>query len=115
MRFSRTQRLLGRNAFQPVFRTGRRRGTGGLVAIAAPGPGPGARLGISVAKRQIPRAVDRNCLRRLVRESFRKAQGRLRGLDVVVVVRARCLERDRQAISKTLDKLWSALSSCKPP
>lgn len=114
MRFLRSQRLVGQKSFRRVFRSGRRRGAAGLVVIAAPGPGPRPRLGISAARRQIRRAVDRNRLRRLVRESFRQAQDRLQGLDVVVVVRAPCLGCDRRAISRTLDKLWNGLSPCDP-
>lgn len=44
----------------------------------------GARLGIVVGKRVAPRAVDRNFVKRLIREMFRKEQWRLNGLDVVV-------------------------------
>lgn len=46
-----------------------------------------ARLGIIAARRAIPRAVDRNRGKRLVREVFRAAQRRLAPLDVVVQLR----------------------------
>jgi ribonuclease P protein component len=46
-----------------------------------------ARLGIVVAKRNVKLAVERNKLKRLIRESFRRQQEQLSGLDVVVVVK----------------------------
>lgn len=46
-----------------------------------------ARLGIVVAKRNVKLAVDRNKLKRQIRESFRQQQLTLAGLDVVVVVK----------------------------
>lgn len=46
-----------------------------------------ARLGLVVAKRNVKLAVARNKLKRLIRESFRRQQVQLNGLDVVVVVK----------------------------
>lgn len=46
---------------------------------------PYARLGLAIAKRAVPSAVDRNRIRRLIRESFRYRQSKLVGLDIVVV------------------------------
>jgi len=47
-----------------------------------------ARLGMVVAKRQFKRAVDRNQLRRIIRETFRLYSPNLPKLDVVVKVQA---------------------------
>lgn len=46
-----------------------------------------ARLGMVVAKRNVKLAVDRNKLKRLIRESFRLQHQQMQGLDVVVVVK----------------------------
>ena len=43
-----------------------------------------ARLGVVVAKRFLRRAVDRNLVRRLVREIFRKQHGDMPTCDVIV-------------------------------
>lgn len=45
------------------------------------------RLGVIVAKRYVKKAVVRNRVRRLIRESFRQHQALLLGIDVVVLLR----------------------------
>ena len=44
-----------------------------------------ARLGLIVGKRMLPRAVDRNRAKRVIRETFRQASG-LPAMDIVVRV-----------------------------
>lgn len=46
-----------------------------------------ARLGIVSSKKILPRAVDRNRVKRLIRETFRQHSIKSRKLDVVVMVR----------------------------
>lgn len=48
---------------------------------------PQARLGIITGVRVAPRAVDRNRVKRMVREAFRAARQRLPGVDIVVQLR----------------------------
>lgn len=53
----------------------------------------GSRIGVVVSKKVAARAVDRNRIKRLVREAFRLGQERFTGIDLVVVAR-RCPPRD---------------------
>ena len=46
-----------------------------------------ARLGLVVPKKNISKAVERNKIKRLIRESFRLRKERLKGKDVVVFVK----------------------------
>ena len=57
-----------------------------IVRVLAKPAGP-ARLGIIASKKALRRAVDRNCAKRLVRETFRAMQFELSGVDLVVQVR----------------------------
>lgn len=53
-----------------------------------------ARLGLIVPKKLLPRAVDRNRIRRVLREAFRLTQVELGGLDVVIRLKAVGLDAD---------------------
>lgn len=67
-----------------------------------------ARLGIVVAKRYIPHAVDRNKAKREIRELFRVHQIRQCGIDLVVM--ARNGERPDSNLSREgLSKLFSRI------
>ena len=65
---------------------------------------------MAVPKRQLKRAVDRNRIKRLIRESFRQHQAQLQGLDVVVLVRHGILQMNNDAVFRALDKHWNLLS-----
>lgn len=49
-----------------------------------------ARLGVVASKKILPRAVDRNHAKRVIREAFRQHQIKSRNLDMVVMVRHAC-------------------------
>ena len=70
-----------------------------------------ARLGIVAAKRVAPRAVDRNFAKRVVRERFRRNQGHLAGLDVLVRVRRRVLKEQGRVAGDELTNLFCRLIS----
>lgn len=65
-----------------------------MTVLLAPNGGEQARLGLIVPKRVLPRAVDRNRVRRLLREWFRLRQFELSGLDVIAQVKAVVQEED---------------------
>lgn len=72
-----------------------------------------ARLGIIAGRRAIPRAVDRNRCKRLVREVFRAAHRSLAALDVVVLCRA-AVPRGQNAVAwQDLASLFAAASKCR--
>lgn len=59
----------------------------------------------------MPRAVDRNRAKRLVRETFRQARNRLAGVDLVVQVR-RCPPRAAGAAARAeLDRLLTEIAA----
>lgn len=72
---------------------------------------PGARLGLVVAKRFLRRSVDRNLVRRLVREQFRLLRARLRSCDLVMRLATRPLPLDRRALAQEIEGLLSKMIS----
>ena len=70
-----------------------------------------ARLGIIVGRREVPRAVDRNRIKRLLRETFRHLRGGLGSIDVVLRVRRRLDRAQVEALSREIPVLWRKLAS----
>lgn len=84
--YGRARRLLRKKQFDQVLRGASvRAGRGPLRLAARDNDLEMARLGLIVGKRMLPRAVDRNRAKRVIRESFRQADG-LPAMDVVVRV-----------------------------
>lgn len=69
------------------------------------------RLGTAIAKRVMPRAVDRNRVKRLVREAFRCHQPQLPNRDYVVFARQNLRACPSKQIRHSLDQLMQAIIS----
>jgi ribonuclease P protein component len=59
------------------------------------------RLGLAIAKKKVKRAVDRNRIKRIIRNTFR-LQPDLGCFDFVVIANAGLAKRDNQAIEQSL-------------
>jgi ribonuclease P protein component len=68
-------------------------------------------LGLAISRKHIKRAVGRNRIKRLIRESFRQHQDELSGWDIVVMLRQDASALSNQAIYESLRKHWHALAS----
>lgn len=86
--FSRRQRLLKAAEYEAVFNHRCAVRTAYFQVLAKPNELGQARLGMIVSKRLLPNAVDRNRVRRRIREAFRLAAANLPGLDLVVRLQA---------------------------
>lgn len=69
-----------------------------------------ARLGMAIAKRQVPRAVDRMRIKRRIRENFRLSQYKLFGVDVIVTVYQGVEELSFDEFNRKLNLLWQKMS-----
>ncbi len=72
--FPAHKRLRRKSEFDAAYARGRRFGNGFFAVTASSNDKQGARLGMAVAVRTAGNAVERNRLRRIVRESFRLHQ-----------------------------------------
>ncbi|WP_367115654.1 ribonuclease P protein component [Thiohalocapsa sp.] len=114
LRLPRAKRLLQADAFRQVFARPAR-SSDGFFNVAArrrcescdPHDVP-ARLGLAVSRKALPRAVDRNRVKRIVRETFRQMHF-CGGLDVVVVGRAGLRDADNAAVRRSISDHFAAL------
>jgi ribonuclease P protein component len=69
-----------------------------------------ARLGLLVSKKAMKRAVARNRVKRLVRESFRVHQSELKAYDIIYVARSKLQLTDNKEVFLDLTKMWQQLT-----
>ncbi|MBD8881667.1 ribonuclease P protein component [Rhodanobacter sp. 7MK24] len=74
---------------------------------------PHARLGLAISKRASKLAVDRNRLKRLLRESFRNIRDRLPPVDVVVMAREQAVQLSGAELLAEADALWRRLAAIR--
>ena len=67
------------------------------------------RLGLAIAKKNIKRAVDRNKIKRITRESFRLQQHELTTIDIVVLARRDAANATSTQLTMSLEKHWQKL------
>ena len=73
-----------------------------------------ARVGLAVSRKVSKRAVARNRIKRLVRESFRQQRLNLPAWDVLVIARTSAAEASNEALREDLAGAWLRLAALKP-
>lgn len=81
----------------------------GLMALACPNGLGHPRLGLVISKKSVRRAVDRNRLKRLARESVRLQQSSLPAIDIVLLARRGANELDKATLHRQLFGMWRRL------
>lgn len=105
--FTRRQRLLTAADYTRVFTKAQRSSDRYFTVLMRQHAGGPARLGLAIAKKQLPRAVDRNRVKRIVRESFRQHQ--LQDHDFVVLARWDTLTATNDELFASLRLHWKRL------
>ncbi|TVP55925.1 MAG: ribonuclease P protein component [Halomonadaceae bacterium] len=110
-RFPRSARLLTPAHYRQVFdQVEIRAGNRHLLILARPSATERPRIGLIIAKRHVRKAVQRNRIKRLLRESFRHRQATLPPLDLVVLARPGLGQVDNQTLNEMLEQLWHKLT-----
>ncbi|MGI9344348.1 MAG: ribonuclease P protein component [Gammaproteobacteria bacterium] len=111
--FTRNSRLLKPAEFDAVF-AARQRSADRLFTMLYRDNGLGyPRVGLAIAKKRVRLAVDRNRIKRLVRESFRHAAAELPAVDIVVMARDQVTGASTQAVVASLSRHWDTLGGRK--
>ncbi|MGH8136846.1 MAG: ribonuclease P protein component [Steroidobacteraceae bacterium] len=100
------RRLRRKSDFEAAYARGRRFGNGFFGVIALWNDKGWPRLGLAVAVRTAGGGVERNRVRRLIRESFRLHQHELPAVDLVVSARGRARDAAAAELRTSLAGLW---------
>jgi len=104
--FPSSSRLLKPSQYRALFKGGKRVSSRGLTIIVKPNDLPNARLGLTIPKRIVKKAVDRNAIKRRIRESFRLNQHNLQGIDIVVMANSGISKLSNRQVSDLIQSLW---------
>ncbi|MCW8945363.1 MAG: ribonuclease P protein component [Sedimenticola sp.] len=112
--FGRDLRLLKPAEFKQVFQKSRRSSDRNFTVLFLANGKTHARLGTAIAKKILKRAVDRNLVKRIVRESFRLRQQELAGLDFVVLCGRGVKLDNKQQLRDSLELHWKRATQTEP-
>ncbi len=111
--FPKSNRLLNPKSFSHVFANAERFGNRNWTFIVRPNNYGYPRLGLAIAKKQLPRAVWRNRIKRVAREAFRLHKSDLSGYDIVVLSRKGMQEIDNVTLHKSFLHLVRKIQNSK--
>lgn len=114
-RFNKKQRLLSASDYKEVFDLNNVKiSNSSLLILAKPSSGDQSRLGLVIAKKNIPTAVQRNRVKRVVRETFRHQEFTV-AMDIVFLARNRANQLSTQQLTQLLNSAWLDLEAkCIP-
>jgi ribonuclease P protein component len=108
--FDRSRRLLCAADYRRVFEGPQfKAGQNEVLLLARDNALHRHRLGLAIAKKHLPRAVQRNLLKRLTRERFRMLAPFEPSLDIVVLSRPGAAVAGREALRHALDQQFARL------
>lgn len=108
--FTTAQRLHSSREFDALYRHGQRRGDNFFLILFRDNQRPHARLGLSVSAKAVGNAVNRNRVKRVVRESFRLHQIELPHVDLVVNARVASRKAGNAELNRSLEVLWTTIA-----
>ena len=102
--FGRELRLLTPSHYSRIFNEPARAATPFFTLLAKPNDQEKPRLGLTVAKKRVKKACQRNRIKRLARESFRLNQHSIDNIDIVLMVKSGIDEQSNEELTKQLTK-----------
>lgn len=106
--FNKSRRLLTKIDFSHVFDNPQKVATKYFVILYRENSIGHARLGIALTKKLIPKAHDRNRIKRLLRESFR-TKSDIKPIDIVFLARSGLKTIENSVVMSNLEQTWNKL------
>ncbi|NGY06489.1 ribonuclease P protein component [Solimonas terrae] len=110
-RFPRRARLLKPAEFKAVFEGGARIHERGLTAVSVANNLAHARLGLAISKKALPLSVDRNRLKRKIRDTFRLNHRNLPAVDLVILAKPGSRTLTAPQMRQCLERLWTRIAA----
>ncbi|ABA59529.1 ribonuclease P protein component [Nitrosococcus oceani] len=107
--FTRLMRLVDPGDFKQIFAAGERVSSKAFTVLYHSNSLEYPRLGMAIPRKHFSRAVDRNRIKRLVRESFRQRQQVLGGRDLVVLSKPGINRHPNSDLLRCLERQWIGL------
>ena len=107
--FNRESRLLTPGQFQAVFNKPIRFGSKHFTLLVTPNTENKNRIGFAIAKKRVKLAVQRNRIKRLVRESYRLNQHEIPHLDIVIMAKTGIESLENNDIHMQIEKIWQKI------
>lgn len=107
--FPKVNRVVDKRDYARVFNEAERVVAPCLVLLYCNNSLSYCRLGLAISKKHAAKAVERNWIKRRIREFFRHRKTRCTGLDIIFVSRPAIRGVDSQALTRDLEQLWRKL------
>ncbi len=108
--FSKNNRLRKSKEFKAIRGTKLTVSTPEILLLAKPNVLSYPRLGLTIAKKQVKLAVQRNRIKRIARESFRQTKEDLPNVDIVFIARRGITDINNEDLHRCLKNLWQQLA-----
>lgn len=109
--FPRAARLLRPQDFARLRDASRRIGSRHFSAQVGTSVAEGARLGLAISRRVSKRAVRRNRIKRIARDSFRHTRATLPAFDILLIARSSADLEDNASLRAELAALWKRVAA----
>ncbi|MFT6389636.1 MAG: ribonuclease P protein component [Cellvibrionaceae bacterium] len=108
--FPKSRRLLSSKEFEWVFADASVRASNQhCLILSRPNDSEGPKLGLIIAKKHVRLAVERNRIKRIIRESFRQQQHQLPTINAIVLARKGLDKLESKDIHDLLELLWQKI------
>ena len=109
--FPKTHRLLDSHDFKQVFDNAKIKVSNAeILILACRSQHTHPRLGLIIAKKNVRHAVQRNRIKRIIRDGFRRQQHTLGAIDIIVLAKRGVDRLDNAQAHESFAKLWQKVA-----